>query len=784
MCTKKSPLHCGVKKSLSILSPLLAVACALLPARLPAIELSHHPGKAIYEKLCLECHGADGTPAEGVDSDPLVGSRNIESLAGRIERTMPEDEEDLCVGEDARLVAEYIYHAFYSEKAQLRKNPIYPDVSRLTGPQFENSVTDLIGSFRNTGYPPMMEKRGLKGRYTLDDRKKAGNNDFKKEKFERADPVIRFDYGSGLPALPEGMETQLTQFRIEWTGSIFVKETGVYEFTLRTRNGAKLYVNEPNPNMTPTIDAWVAPDNEIREKSGSVRLLGGRRYFVRLEFFKYQEEKALIELLWKEPHGVREVVPSRVLDPDWNNPEFVASKGLPADDRSYGYERGSSVSRVWLDAVNTIAFEAADHVQHYLDDLTKSKPNSGDRAKKLRDFAAEFAARGFRRPLKPEERKHFVDARFDAAESPEDAVRQVVLRTLTSPYFLYPGTSFDSPTGPWAKASSLALTIWDSVPNKRLREFAQNGKLNNPGELEKQAWHMLWDGRARHKMAGFFEHWLELSKAQDIAKDSKLYPEYSDAMLADLRKSLLLFVDDMVWNEGPADYKKLLLSDTLFLNERLGKIYGKPDLKGGFQKVTFPNQGRTGVITHPYLLTAFAYHNNTSPIHRGVFLTRNIVGLTLKPPPEAIEFKDNEFPPNLTMREKVTELTRAKACMACHSMINPLGFSLEHYDAIGRWRAKEGKNPINDDGILETDGGDKIEIKGPRDVAEYAANSPEAHSAFVRQLFHHLVKQPILAYGVDTPEQLEEHFRHMGFDIRALMVKIALTSTQPLVPES
>ncbi|MCG8599914.1 MAG: cytochrome c, partial [Verrucomicrobiales bacterium] len=103
-----------MKKSLSILSPLLAVAFALLPARLPAIELSHHPGKAIYEKLCLECHGADGTPAEGVDSDPLVGSRNIESLAGRIERTMPEDEEDLCVGEDARLVAEYIYHAFYS----------------------------------------------------------------------------------------------------------------------------------------------------------------------------------------------------------------------------------------------------------------------------------------------------------------------------------------------------------------------------------------------------------------------------------------------------------------------------------------------------------------------------------------------------------------------------------------------------------------------------------------------------------------------------------------------
>lgn len=749
-----------------------------------AIDLGHHPGKAIYEKLCLECHGTDGEGAEDVDVDPLIGSRDIASLAGRIERTMPEDKEHLCVGDDARLVAEYVYHAFYSEEAQLRKKPIYPDLNRLTGPQFENSVTDLIGLFLNTDYPPMMEKRGLHGRYTLDDRKKAGTNDYKRENFERDDPVIKFDYGTGLPQLPEGMKSKLTQFKIEWTGSVFAKETGIYEFTLRTRNGAKLFINEPNEKLTPTIDAWVAPTNEIREETSSIRLLGGRRYFVRLEFFKYKEEKSYIELLWKTPHGVKETIPAKALDPDWNSPEFVASSGLPADDRSYGYERGSSVSRFWLDGVHSIAFEAADHVNLYLDKLAKTKPDAGDRTEKIRAFAAEFAAAGHRRPLSDKERRKIVDSQFASAETPEDAVRQVVLSTLTSPQFLYPGTAFDNPHGPWAKASNLALSIWDSVPSRKLRDTARKGTIENPKFLERLTWDMLWDGRARHKMAGFFEHWLELSKATDIAKDSKLYPEYSEEMLSDLRKSLLLFVDDMVWSNAPADYRKLLLSDTLFLNERLGKVYGKPEIKGGFQKVSFPNQGRTGVITHPYLLTAFAYHNNTSPIHRGVFLTRNIVGLTLKPPPEAIEFKDNDFPPNLTMREKVTELTRAKACMACHSMINPLGFSLEHYDAIGRWRAKEGQNPINDDGILKTDGGDHIEIKGPRDVANYAANSHEAHRAFVRQLFHHTVKQPALAYGPDTPDQLEESFRQIDYDIRSLLVKIALTSTQPLVPES
>ena len=136
------------------------------------------------------------------------------------------------------------------------------------------------------------------------------------------------------------------------------------------------------------------------------------------------------------------------------------------------------------------------------------------------------------------------------------------------------------------------------------------------------------------------------------------------------------------------------------------------------------------------------------------------------------------------MREKVTEMTKAKACMSCHSMINPLGFSLEHYDAIGRWRAKERNKPINDNSILKTDAGDRIELKGPRDVAEYAAHSKTAHEAFVRQLFHHMVKQPLRAYGPNRAELLEDSFRNHGHSIRHLMIQIALAATQPAVPQT
>jgi len=746
------------------------------------IDLDNHPGKAIYQKLCLECHGPHGEGAEDIDVDPLVGKRTLESLAGRIERTMPEDNEDACVGPDAEAVAEYIYHAFYSLEAQARLQPVRRDLSRLTGPQFLGSSSDLIASFfTNQGHPPIIEadRIGLKGNYDLNNRSRAGNNDFERERFDRVDPQIRFDYGKGIPEVPDGMRTDLTQFNITWRGSIFAPETGTYEFTLRTRNGAKLYVNELDDKQEPTIDAWVAPDNRIREKSGRVELLGGRRYYIRLDFFKYKEEQALIELIWEKPTGRREVVPASMLTHDWAQPVFVGTTPMPADDRSMGYERGTSVSRVWFDAVTSNAFQASDFVARHIDRLAKTKDGDPERAKKLRAFAEEFTARAYRRPLKPGEREKAVDPHFAEADEPDDAVRGVVLAALTSPHFLYPETAFDSPNGPWARASALSLTLWDSLPDKRLRDTAGKNRLRDAKELEKEAWRMLWDGRARYKVKGFFHHWLELARAENVAKDSTLYPQFSPEVMADLRTSLDLYLDDVVWSEGAADYRQLLLADYLYLNPRLGKIYGKPDLKGGFQKVSFKGKGRTGVITHPFLLTAFAYHNNTSPIHRGVFLTRNIVGLPLKPPTEAIEFEDSKFPPNLTMREKVTQMTRAKACMACHSTINPLGFSLEHYDALGRWRAKERNKPIDDNSVLETDGGDRIEIGGPHDVAKYAASSPDAHHAFVQALFHHAVKQPGAVFGPGTLERLENEFRQNGFDIRTLLVRIAATSAQP-----
>ena len=193
-----------------------------------------------------------------------------------------------------------------------------------------------------------------------------------------------------------------------------------------------------------------------------------------------------------------------------------------------------------------------------------------------------------------------------------------------------------------------------------------------------------------------------------------------------------------------------------------------------FQSVQFPKEHRAGILTHPYLLSAHAYHNNTSPIHRGVFLTRNVVGRALSPPPVAVAFKDDEFSPELTMREKITELTRDESCRACHSVINPLGFALESFDAVGRWRTEDNDRPIDTQSEYTTEQGTTLKVKNARDIAEFAVDSKAAHRAFVIQVFQHVTKRSHVNYPNSVIDELTTQFAEDKFNIQKLWSRIAV----------
>ena len=461
---------------------------------------------------------------------------------------------------------------------------------------------------------------------------------------------------------------------------------------------------------------------------------------------------------------------------------MVVTTPFPADDRSYGYERGTAISKEWHEATTRAAVEVANEVLDRIDHFAqversgRGKPQvDAKRAEKLRAYCERFAATAFRRPLGDAERKLYIDAQFNGTENPDTALKRCILLALKSPRFLYTELAepAQKPDG-YTVASRLALALWDSVPDSTLQLAAEQGQLQTQEQVAGQARRMINDARAKQKLHAFFEHWLELDE-RDLSKDAELYPEFNADTMADLRHSLELFIDEVVWGEE-SDYRQLLLADYLILNEPLAKLYGAKPGSPGFSQVKIDPQQRSGILTHPYLLSAFAYHDNTSPIHRGVFLTRNIVGRRLKPPPTAVAFKNDEFDPSLTMREKITNLTRDSACMACHSVINPLGFSLENFDAVGRWRTLENKKMIDSRNDYTTLEGDTISLASARDIARHAADSPAAHRAFISALFHHTIKQPAAAYGNDTLEKLRQHFQASGFHIRDLLARIATTT--------
>lgn len=748
-----------------------------------SLDLDHHPGKAIYQKLCVDCHGEGGEGVKGKADDALVGSRSLESLADRIDRTMPEDEAHLCVGEDAKQVAAYIYDAFYSVEARARNTPARIDLSRLTVLQYRTSVADLVLSFRGDNWIP--ETRGLKARYYGDrghNERKEFRDQKKPDKFERVDTTVKFDYGEGVPSHAEAKEFSPEQFSVRWEGMILPEETGVYEFVVKTRNGVTLWVNDHDrgeESGKKTIDGWVAPHNDVREETGSVYLIGGRPYPIRLDFFTYKEKAASIELLWKTPHGVLETIPERYLAPEWAHESLLVDVPFPADDRSVGYERGTMVSKAWLEAVTAGAAMASDYVVGHLDELAKLKRDQPEpeRRKNIHEFAEKFVARAFRRPLSEEEKERYVRAHFKETESGDQAVKRLVLQTLSSPRFLYPEVGGPAKPDQWTIASRLALLLWDSVPNERLLDRLKKGELNDPGKLDQIVNEAVWNWRTRAKMRGFFHQWLEMERADELVKDKATFPEFDPAIAADLRTSLYAFLDEATWGREKAGYRELLLSTSYPMNERLGRIYGT-EVKGGFQPVTLDGGKRAGLITHPFVLSYLAYHNNTSPIHRGVFLTRHIIGMPLKSPPMANEFKDSKFDPSLTMREKVASMTKSQDCMGCHVTINPLGFSLEHYDGIGRWREQDRGKPVNARADFHAEDGRTLALAGARDVAEFAANTPSAHRTFIESLFHHLVKQPVRAYGNEEMETLRQAFEAGGLQIPNLIKQIALTTVQ------
>lgn len=736
----------------------------------PVFSADLPSGEKIYQHQCAACHGGQGEGTAEHYPRVLAGERTVPQLARFIAKSMPPDEPGRLNEEDAGRVAAYVHDAFYSSDAQIKRQPPRIETSRLTGRQYDHVIADLMVSFYGT--PAHGTDKGLRGSYAS-----INENGDGKHVFSRIDSDIKFDFGTSSPK-PDEIEP--AEFAISWIGSIRAPVSGEYEFIVRSPNSFKLLVND---RKTALIDAWIKSGDET-EFHGTIRLLAGRYYPLHLYFTKAGQgskkpeqlrnkiSPASIVLAWKPPERAEQIIPPTYLSPLETRETLLIQTHFPPDDRSTGVERGTSVSVEWDQAATDAAIEVASYVMAHLGDLCGIVEPSRQEEARLKEFCVRFAERAFRRPLTSEQRALYVDRQFERAPDPRAAIERVVLMVLKSPRFLYtelPGTRHDDDSA----ASRLSLTLWDSIPDDALLKAAAAGQLRTREQIAEQARRMTSDHRFENKLREFFVQWLKIDQPHELRKDKTQFPNFNDVVATDLRTSLDLFLENVL-DDQQLDFRRLLSADFLYLNARLAPLYGAPPPADElFHKFKVDPHERAGLLTHPYMMAVFADAKTSSPIRRGVFLSRSVLGRTLRPPPEAVTPVTPELHPDLTTRERTILQTGAQTCQTCHGLINPLGFTLERFDALGRIRERDRERPIDATGKYESRSGETVQFNGSSDLAAFLVGSDEVHTALIEKLFYFSVKQPIRAYGFDVLPALQRDFIGHSYNLRRLMAEIA-----------
>ncbi|XZE55500.1 DUF1588 domain-containing protein [Planctomycetaceae bacterium SH139] len=762
--------------STAILSLLSSDAIAVAP-QISDEELRAR-GEEIYRNRCAECHGEAG---EGVDAyypDRLMGDDSIGQLTETIAETMPEDDPELCEGEDAAAVAAFIHHSFYSEAARLKKRPPRVALARLTANQLRQSLADLYAA--NDQVANVKQERGIKATYYAGARRKKEN-----VKIERIDPVIDFDFGHESPG--EGIEPK--SFAINWEGSIRADVTGKYEMVVRsTCSFVMQFGNHSREFINNHVQS--GDKTEFRE---TIVLTAGRIYPFKIDFTQRErsteQPPASISLSWVPPQQAEQIIPPHNLLPGWAPSVYTLQTDLPPDDRSYGFERGIAIDRQWDESTTAAALEFAEIAISELwpQYERRHRDDSNENRQRLRDFLAGLASRAFRGPLTDAQRQTYVDQQVDATEDDKEAIKRSIILTLKSPRFLYPTIDLNCSESQQA-ANRLALVLYDSLPVDRwLMEAAEKDRLTSEDQVRATAARMINDYRAQAKTREMLTQWLDLGHFDEIAKDDELFAGFDDQVVSDLRSSLMAFLDAVVWSEA-SDYRQLFQAKWTFTTDRLAEVYGdswQPAEEGQGPRRSQPDaEHRFGVLTHPLLMSGLSYHDATSPIHRGVFLIRHLLGRTLRPPADVFPPLSPDLHPDLNTRERVALQTSPESCQVCHSKINGLGFVLENYDPIGRYRATDADKPVDATGAYTDRQGNLVDFVGPAELADYLATSDDALEAFVNRAFQHFVKQPIAAFGPNTQAALVEKFRASGFNIRELIVEVAvIAARQPHSPD-
>lgn len=328
-----------------------------------------------------------------------------------------------------------------------------------------------------------------------------------------------------------------------------------------------------------------------------------------------------------------------------------------------------------------------------------------------KEILSHLARRAFRRPTTPDDTTKLMAFYTRGAQegSFEAGIESALRAILVSPDFLFriekelqhtrPGSVYA--INDLELASRLSFFIWSSIPDEELLSLAEQGQLRDPSILQAQVRRMLSDERSLNLVNNFASQWLHLRNLEAITPDLRLFPDFDDNLRQAFREETKHFLESILREDRSV--MDLLHADYTFLNERLAHHYDIPGVFGSrFRRVDLsPDHHRGGLLRQGSILTVTSYATRTSPVIRGNWILDNILGTPPPPPPPNVPtLEDNKVDATLSMRERLAEHRANPACASCHNLMDPVGFALENFDAVGRWRQYENGREIDVSGGL------------------------------------------------------------------------------------
>ncbi len=350
-----------------------------------------------------------------------------------------------------------------------------------------------------------------------------------------------------------------------------------------------------------------------------------------------------------------------------------------------------------------------------------------------KEILSSLARQAYRRPVIDEDLPGLLELYEEgkALGGFETGIRMALQSILVSPEFLFrmefdpsnvkPGTSY--PISDLELSSRLSFLLWSSIPDEELLTLAERGELKDPAILQQQVQRMLADPRSQALAKNFTGQWLFLRNMGRVLPDPVAFPNFDENLREALQKETELLIESMLREDRSV--VDLLDSDYTFVNERLADHYGIEGIYGSeFRRIKITDDRRKGLLGQGSILTVTSYPNRTAPTIRGKWILEQILGTPPPPPPADVpSLKEDNSTKMLTMRERM-ELHRANpACAVCHKVMDPLGFALENFDGLGRWRESSsiGSGPIDASGLLP----DGTQFNGPTGLREILVSQKE-----------------------------------------------------------